>query len=202
MKWVRALVSLALAAAAFWALDNRHGAFPALGKLLDPFSGFWQNGARSDDLPGTLAVPGLRDEVRVVWDDRRVPHIFAANDHDLYLAQGYVAAALRLWQMDFQSLYTAGRISEIIGPPGVRQDIFSRRFGLPGPRSEWSPSSATTRRRGRSSRRSRPVSTPASATSAARACLSSSRSSTTGPSPGRISSASSFSGDGPGPRVL
>ena len=131
MKWVRALVSLSLAAAAFWALDNRHGAFPALGKLLDPFSGFWQNGARSDDLPGTLAVPGLRDEVRVVWDDRRVPHIFAANDHDLYLAQGYVAAALRLWQMDFQSLYTAGRIAEIIGPPGVRQDIFSRRFGLP-----------------------------------------------------------------------
>jgi penicillin amidase len=130
MRWVRAIVSLVLAAAAFWALDNRHGTFPALGKLLDPFSGFWQNGARSDDLPETLAVPGLRDEVRVVWDDRRVPHIFAANDYDLYLAQGYVAATLRLWQMDFGSLYTAGRISEIIGPPGIRQDIFSRRFGL------------------------------------------------------------------------
>jgi penicillin G amidase len=131
MKWLRALVSLALAATAFWALDNRHGTFPALGKLLDPFSGFWRNGDRSDDLPGTLAVPGLREEVRIVWDDRRVPHIFAANDHDLYLAQGYVAATLRLWQMDFQSLYTAGRISEVIGPLGVRQDLFTRRFGLP-----------------------------------------------------------------------
>jgi penicillin amidase len=131
MKLVRAIVSLALAAAAFWALDNRHGTFPALGKLLDPFSGFWRNGDRSDDLPGTLAVPGLREEVRVVWDDRRVPHIFAANDHDLYLAQGYVAATLRLWQMDFQSLYTAGRIAEVVGPAAARQDIFTRRFGLP-----------------------------------------------------------------------
>ena len=131
MKWIRAIVTLLLAGAAFWALDNRHGMFPALGKLLDPFSGFWQNGEGADALPGTLRVPGLRGEVRVVWDDRRVPHIFAGNDHDLFLAQGYVAATLRLWQMDFQSLYTAGRISEVVGPATLRQDIFTRRFGLP-----------------------------------------------------------------------
>ncbi len=131
MRWVRAIVSLALAAAIFWGLDNRHGTFPALGKLLDPFAGFWQNGSRSDAVPDKLAVPGLRDEVRVVWDARRVPHIFAQNDHDLYLAQGYVAASLRLWQMEFGCLYTAGRISEVVGPAGLRQDIFTRRFGLP-----------------------------------------------------------------------
>jgi penicillin amidase len=131
MKWVRAIVTLLLAAAVFWALDNRHGTFPALGKLFNPFAGFWQNGSRTDAVPETLAVPGLREEVRVVWDARHVPHIFAANDHDLFLAQGYVAASLRLWQMDFQSLYTAGRISEVVGPIGLRQDIFTRRFGLP-----------------------------------------------------------------------
>jgi penicillin amidase len=131
MKRVRAVLSLLLAGLAFWALDNRHGTFPALGKLLDPFAGFWQNGEKADELPGTLTVPGLRDEVQVVWDDRRVPHIFAKNDHDLFLAQGYVAASLRLWQMDFQSLFTAGRISEVVGPAGVRHDVFTRRFGLP-----------------------------------------------------------------------
>ena len=131
MRWVRAIVSLVLAAAVFWGLDNHHGTFPALGKLLNPFSGFWQNGSRSDAVPEKLVVPGLRDEVRVVWDARRVPHIFAQNDHDLYLAQGYVAASLRLWQMEFQALYTAGRISEVVGPVGLRQDIFTRRFGLP-----------------------------------------------------------------------
>jgi penicillin G amidase len=130
MKRVRAIVSLVLAAAAFWALDNRHGTFPALGRLLDPFAGFWQNGARSDDIPERLEVPGLREEVQVVWDERRVPHIFARNDHDLFLAQGYVAATLRLWQMDFQSKYTAGRIAEVVGKAGLRQDIFSRRFGM------------------------------------------------------------------------
>jgi penicillin amidase len=131
MKVVRAVVSLFLAAAAFWALDNRHGLFPPLGRLLDPFSGLWRNGEGADVLPAALRLPGLVDEVRVVWDDRRVPHIFAANDHDLFMAQGYVAATLRLWQMDFQSRYSAGRISEIVGPATVRQDIFTRRFGLP-----------------------------------------------------------------------
>jgi penicillin amidase len=131
MRWIRAIVSLVLAAAIFWGLDNRHGTFPALGKLLNPFAGFWQNGGRSDAVPEKLVVPGLRGEVRVVWDARHVPHIFAQNDHDLYLAQGYVAASLRLWQMEFGSLYTAGRISEVVGPVGLRQDIFTRRFGLP-----------------------------------------------------------------------
>jgi penicillin amidase len=131
MRWVRAIVSLVLAAAIFWGLNNRHGTFPALGKLLDPFAGFWQNGSRDDSPSKILKVPGLLDEVRVVWDSRHVPHIFAANDHDLYLAQGYVAASLRLWQMEFGSLYTAGRISEVVGPVGLRQDIFNRRIGQP-----------------------------------------------------------------------
>jgi penicillin amidase len=131
MKRLRAVLALVLAVAAFWALDRRHGAFPALGPLLDPFAGFWQNGGRSDEIPKTLDVAGLREEVRVAWDERRVPHIFARNDHDLFLAQGYVAATLRLWQMDFQSRYTAGRIAEIVGRAGLRQDIFNRRFGLP-----------------------------------------------------------------------
>lgn len=131
MRWVRAIVSLILAAAIFWGLDNRHGTFPALGKLLDPFAGFWQNGSRDDSPPESLKVAGLVDEVRVVWDSRHVPHIFAANDHDLYLAQGYVAASLRLWQMEFGALFTAGRISEVVGRVGLRQDIFNRRIGQP-----------------------------------------------------------------------
>jgi penicillin amidase len=130
MKWIRAVVSLLLAAAIFWGFDNRHGMVPPAGKLLNPFAGFWQNGTRGDSLPADLAVPGLRDEVRVAWDGRHVPHIFARNDHDLYLAQGYISAYLRLWQMEFELLYSAGRISEIVGPMGIQQDRFNRRFGM------------------------------------------------------------------------
>jgi penicillin amidase len=130
MKWVRAVVSLLIAAAIFWALDNRHGTFPPAGRLLNPFAGFWQNGARGDHPPAELAVPGLKEEVHVAWDGRLVPHIFARNDHDLYLAQGFIAAYLRLWQMEFQLIYTAGRVSEIVGPMGIQQDRYNRRFGM------------------------------------------------------------------------
>jgi len=29
-----------------------------------------------------------------------VPHTYAGNEHDLYLATGYISAQERLWQMD------------------------------------------------------------------------------------------------------
>ena len=130
MRWFRAVVSLLIAAAVFWGLDNRQGMVPPLGKLVNPFAGFWQNGTRDDTPPPALVVPGLRDEVRVAWDGRHVPHIFARNDHDLYMAQGYISARLRLWQMEFQLLYSAGRVSEVVGPMGLEQDRYNRRFGM------------------------------------------------------------------------
>jgi len=130
MKWIRAVVSLLIAAAIFWGLDNRHGTVPPAGKLLNPFAGFWQNGTRADRPPGELVLQGLRGGARVVWDARHVPHIFAANDHDLYFAQGYITARDRLWQMEFQAFYAAGRLAEIIGRPGLESDRFYRRFGM------------------------------------------------------------------------
>jgi penicillin amidase len=130
MRWTRAVISLLVAGLVFWALDNRHGTFPPIGKLLNPFAGFWQNGTRGDTPPERLSVRGLRDEVRVAWDTRHVPHIFARNDHDLLFAQGYICATLRLWQMEFQLLYAAGRVSEVVGPMGIQQDRFNRRFGM------------------------------------------------------------------------
>jgi penicillin amidase len=130
MKAVRAVLSLLLAAFVFWALDNRHGLFPPAGRLLNPFAGFCRNGAAGDSPPKSLRLPGLRAEVRVLWDDRFIPHIFASNDHDLYFAQGYVCAYLRLWQMDFQARYAAGRLAEVVGPSAVEFDRFQRRFGM------------------------------------------------------------------------
>jgi penicillin amidase len=41
-------------------------------------------------LSGTLNVEGLRAPVEVVRDRWGVPHIYAQNTDDLFLAQGYV----------------------------------------------------------------------------------------------------------------
>ncbi|MBN2345109.1 MAG: penicillin acylase family protein [Candidatus Aminicenantes bacterium] len=129
-RWWKALSALLLLGAAFWALETRHGMVPPLGKFLDPFTGFWRNNAAGDALPRTLRIPGLRDGVTVAWDDRHVPHIFAGNELDLYRAQGYLTARDRLWQMEFLSRYTGGRLAEILGPGAVAMDRLQRRLGM------------------------------------------------------------------------
>jgi penicillin amidase len=48
----------------------------------------------------TLMVPGLKQAVEVYRDAKGTPHIFAANDDDLFLAHGYVTAEDRLFQID------------------------------------------------------------------------------------------------------
>jgi penicillin amidase len=116
-----------------WVVDGNR--LPPLGKFLDPFHGFWQN-IESDDVafPTELDIPGLKDKVTVVYDSLSIPHIFANNDEDLYLAQGYVTAMDRLWQMEFQTLAAAGRISEVIGEGkngfAINFDRGQRRRGL------------------------------------------------------------------------
>lgn len=130
MKWLRTVVSLLLAAAIFWAVDNRHGQLPPAGRLLDPFTGYCRSGDGRDKPPALLKTAGLKDDVRIEWDERFIPHIFAANEHDLYFAQGYVCAYLRLWQMEFQAYYASGRLAEIAGRKALESDRFQRRFGM------------------------------------------------------------------------
>ena len=119
--------------------DNRWviggNAIPPLGKFLDPFHGFWQNIESSENPESiTLEIPGVKDKVTVVFDSLDIPHIFANNDEDLYFAQGYVTAAHRLWQMEFQTHAAAGRVSEITGEGknGVilNYDRSQRRLGM------------------------------------------------------------------------
>src|SRR5690242_11999028 len=50
--------------------------------------------------PPTVRLAGLHSTVTVRRDERGIPYIEAANEEDLYVAQGYVAASDRLWQMD------------------------------------------------------------------------------------------------------
>jgi penicillin amidase len=105
---------------------------PAPGPFFSPFTGFWQNAESVQTNPQeqTLEIPGLRGEVTIVYDGRMVPHIFASSMHDALMAQGYVTARHRLWQMDLATRDIAGRLSEILGPGLLERDQSRRRQGM------------------------------------------------------------------------
>ena len=79
---------------------------------------------------GELRVKGLAAPVKILRDEWGVPHIYAANRHDLFFAQGFVQAQDRLWQMETNRRVGAGRLSEVIGPEGLETDKLLRTLGL------------------------------------------------------------------------
>ncbi|MFM7020611.1 MAG: penicillin acylase family protein [Aquirufa sp.] len=132
MKFIKSIFPLLLALLVTIGWDNSWGTLPPFGKLLSPFHGFWVNAEKASTeevSEENLDIPGLLKPVKVVYDEMAIPHIFAENDHDLYLAQGYITAKDRLWQMEFQTHFAGGRISEIVGEKGLASDQFQRRMG-------------------------------------------------------------------------
>jgi len=73
-----------------------------------------------------IKLTGLTAEVTVIRDSFAIPHIYAENEHDLYLAAGYAMAQDRLWQMDLLRRVTQGRLSEIFGKEMVDADMLFR----------------------------------------------------------------------------
>ena len=59
-----------------------------------------------------------------------MPAIEAANLEDLFMAQGYVTAQDRLWQMDVMRRFGAGELSEILGEDTLKIDREQRILGL------------------------------------------------------------------------
>jgi penicillin amidase len=81
---------------------------------------------------GSEKVPGLHNSVRVQRDRWGVAHIYAGDQHDLFFAQGYVAAQDRLFQMELWKRAGQGRLAEILGPSAVQRDINARRLRYRG----------------------------------------------------------------------
>nr|MBA3947170.1 penicillin acylase family protein [Herpetosiphonaceae bacterium] len=98
--------------------------------LLATGGGIWFIRSPWPQTSGTIAIPGLAASVQVIRDKWGVPHIYAQNEHDLFMAQGYVHAQDRLWQMYFDHLTTKGLLSSVIGSPGLATDRFLRTIGL------------------------------------------------------------------------
>ena len=105
--------------------------FP-LGATLDPFVGVVHNGVDNDLELSYLRLDnlGLIDSVSIFFDKRKVPHIYAKNEQDLYFVQGYITARMRLWQMDFLTYVAAGRLSELFGSDLFNYDREQRRKGI------------------------------------------------------------------------
>lgn len=79
---------------------------------------------------GEIALSGIRADVEIWRDARGVPHVFAADEHDLYFAQGFLHAQDRLWQMDLVRRVAQGRLAEALGAGLVESDRFLRTLGL------------------------------------------------------------------------
>jgi penicillin amidase len=93
----------------------------------------WLRGAEKAALPvldGELHVAGLSAPVIVRRDGHGVPHIEAANQDDLFVAQGYVTAQDRLWQMDALRRNANGDLAEVMGPSLVKHDKTQRVYQM------------------------------------------------------------------------
>ncbi|HTA80503.1 MAG TPA: penicillin acylase family protein [Terracidiphilus sp.] len=77
-------------------------------------------------LDGDLHLAGLSAPVAVRRDAHGVPHIEAATQEDLFVAQGYVTAQDRLWQMDAYRRNANGELAEVMGRSMVKHDVAQR----------------------------------------------------------------------------
>jgi penicillin G amidase len=94
--------------------------------VLTPFirKGFPRTRGEIRGLPLSAPVEVLRDSLGI-------PHIYAANAHDLFAAQGFVHAQDRLWQMHSIRMVAQGRLSEAAGPRMTELDYLCRLLGFP-----------------------------------------------------------------------
>jgi penicillin amidase len=79
---------------------------------------------------GELPVAALQGRVEVLRDRWGVPHLYAGNRRDLYVAQGYVHAQDRLWQMEMGRRAGLGTLAEVLGEPVRGLDRSFRGLGF------------------------------------------------------------------------
>ena len=119
MKWLKRFLGLVLIliiaiVIAVAVIINPFGA--------SPFNRYTKN--------GNLVLPGLSAPVTVHRDEKGMAFIYAMNTEDLLMAQGFVTAQDRLFQMELTRLFASGRISELAGEKARDLDIKMRTLGF------------------------------------------------------------------------
>jgi len=91
---------------------------------------WWIAHATLPILDGEVSLPELKQPVTVDRDRWAVPRIQAGSLEYLLIAQGYVVAQDRLWQMDILRRAAAGELSEVFGSAAIATDLQNRMLGL------------------------------------------------------------------------
>ncbi|WP_405925177.1 penicillin acylase family protein [Streptomyces sp. NBC_00035] len=96
------------------------------------FGAFWTVSTVRASFPqttGEIKLDGLSGPVDVKRDSYGIPQIYASSDEDLFMAQGFVQAQDRFYEMDVRRHMTSGRLSEMFGSGTVDDDEFLRTLG-------------------------------------------------------------------------
>ncbi|MGW0705967.1 penicillin acylase family protein [Streptomyces sp. NPDC002643] len=96
------------------------------------YGAFWSVSTVRASFPqtkGSITLEGLSGPVDVKRDGYGIPQIYASSDEDLFMAQGYVQAQDRFYEMDVRRHMTAGRLSEMFGKSQIDNDEFLRTLG-------------------------------------------------------------------------
>ncbi|WP_055490335.1 penicillin acylase family protein [Streptomyces sp. TP-A0356] len=96
------------------------------------YGGYWSVSTVRASFPqtkGSITLDGLSGPVDVKRDAYGIPQIYASSNADLFMAQGYVQAQDRFYEMDVRRHMTSGRLSEMFGNGQVKNDEFLRTLG-------------------------------------------------------------------------
>src|SRR6476660_1086227 len=89
----------------------------------------WLTGRALPETSGTLRIPGLGATATVRRDVNGIAQIEATDPHDLFMAQGYVHAQERMWEMEVWRHISSGRLAGLFGPSTLSEDRFIRTLG-------------------------------------------------------------------------
>lgn len=75
-------------------------------------------------------LPTLRDEVYVLRTEANVPHVYARDERDLRVVQGFLLARDRYFQIEAGRRLAQGRLAELLGDAGLPADQQARAQGM------------------------------------------------------------------------
>jgi penicillin amidase len=84
------------------------------------------NAVRATSFKANLQIAGLNEPVEIIKDRWGISHIYARNQDDLFLAQGFNVASDRLFQLELWRRQATGTVAEILGEKALPRDIGAR----------------------------------------------------------------------------